>query len=50
MFAAALRLSCLRTVNLKPFRMKTTYLLYSTTFLGYVVGKTFFGAIAPVKK
>lgn len=35
---------------MKPFRVKTTYLLYATTFAGYLAGKAIFGMLAPVKK
>ena len=35
---------------MKPMRMKTTYLLYTTTLLGYFAGRTVFGMIAPVQQ
>lgn len=50
LLCAVAALCCLSTVNMKPFRVKTTYLLYATTFLGYVAGKTLFGALAPLPK
>jgi len=39
-----------RAVQLKPLRVKTSYLLYATTIAGYFAGKLIFGAIAPIKK